>query len=115
MTCGVSSFVPAFVSPFCHFFRQRRVTHHTLSTRRHVRDYLGLSVKLRSGWRSATSRTSPRVTVEPPHRRLAHAGQVADLFLRQGRPAGRPRLYQLHGTVEPPWMRVRQAGEARQP
>src|SRR5690242_2780090 len=58
---------------------------------------------------------SPRVTVEPPHRRLAHPGQVVDLVLRQGRPAGRPRLCTLHSTVEPAWVRVRQAGEARQP
>lgn len=52
---------------------------------------------------------------EPPHRRLAHAGQLIDLFLRQGRPARRPRLYQLHSTVEPAWMGVRQVGQARQP
>jgi len=58
---------------------------------------------------------SPRAAVEAPHRRLAHAGQLVDLFLRQGHPAGRPRLCQLRGTVEPAWMRVRQAGEARQP
>jgi hypothetical protein len=73
------------------------------------------TVGLRPGAGCAARARSPRAAVEAPHRGLAHAGQLVDLVLRQGRPAGRSRLCQLRGPVEPAWVRVRQAGEARQP